>query len=114
MLPRAVQHDSHMQNDALQYLQYRTNSIYSIFGEEGCLGQPAPPTFARSLGESLGFMPYFLISAASCSSSILSGGGLDAAILPDEACLARSHRLPAAHIDGSLDLSCLLSSYIQG
>lgn len=58
----------------------------------------APPTFARSLGESLGFMPYFLISAASCSSSILSGGGLGAAMSPEEAYLARSHRLPAGHL----------------
>lgn len=37
-------------------------------------------TFASSLGDSLGFMPYFLIRAASCSSSIFSGGGLGAAI----------------------------------
>ena len=37
-------------------------------------------TFASSLGDSLGFIPYFLIRAASCSSSIFSGGGLGAAI----------------------------------
>ena len=37
-------------------------------------------TFASSLGDSLGFMPYFLIRAASCSSSLFSGGGLGAAI----------------------------------
>ena len=35
-------------------------------------------TLARSLGDSFGFMPYFLMRAASCSSSIRSGGALGA------------------------------------